>query len=115
MARTFDETELLERVDNDLPFLGETVEMLCSDGPSLMAEVQRALAANDAAAIGRSAHALKGMISNFCAKSAQERALDLERIGKSGDLAQAPAAAQALQEHLEGLIGELREFMKART
>jgi hypothetical protein len=60
MARAFDEQELMDRVDNDLSFLADTVQMLESDGRALMAELKTALAAGDAPAIGGKAHALKG-------------------------------------------------------
>lgn len=115
MARSFDETELLERVDSDVAFLGDTVQMLESDGRALMGHVKEAIVAGDAAAVGRSAHALKGMISNFCAAGVQQLAFDIERMGKSGELASAPAAAATLETALEALISELREFVKART
>jgi two-component system, sensor histidine kinase and response regulator len=115
MANSFDETELLERVDNDMSFLAETVEMLVGDGRKLMSDVQRAIAAGDAAAVGRSAHALKGMISNFCAPDAQQCALDVERLGKGADLASAPAAAKKLEASLESLIEELQQFVQARS
>lgn len=115
MASSFDETELLERVDNDVAFLADTVQMLESDGRALLVEVKNAIAAGDAAAVGRSAHALKGMISNFCATAVQQSAFDIERMGKSGDLASAPAAAKALETSMESLIVDLQEFIKART
>src|SRR5438128_2052533 len=100
MPQLFDETELLARVDNDVAFLAETVEMLQTDGRALLADVHRAIAAGDAASVGRAAHALKGMVSNFCAPAAQESALQVERLGKSGDLASAAAAASALGANL---------------
>jgi protein-histidine pros-kinase len=115
MARLFDESELLGRVDNDVSFLAETVEMLASDGRALMGEVDKALAAGDAAAVGRAAHALKGMISNFCSPSTQQRAFEVERLGKGGDLASAPAATRALEKDLEALIAELQQFVQARA
>src|SRR5687768_3963190 len=96
MAQSFNETELVARVDGDLEFLTETVQMLDADGRALLADVGQALAAGDALAVGRAAHALKGMISNFCAPEAQQSALEDERIGKGGDLAPAPAAVAAL-------------------
>ena len=115
MPRTFDEAELLARVDNDTAFLAETVEMLTSDGPPLLDELRRALAAGDAPAVGRTAHSIKGMVSNFCAVQAHAAAQRVEQIGKSGDLAAAPAAVQTLHEELDSLTGELLEFVKARA
>src|SRR5687768_16571201 len=115
MAKNFDETELLARVDNDTAFLAETVEMLASDGPPLLDELRKALAAGDAPAVGRSAHAIKGMVSNFCAGQAQVAAQRVEQIGKSGDLTAAPEAVQTLHERLDFLTRELLEFVKAKA
>ena len=66
MAQLFDEAELLERIDHDWEFLGETVEMLAADGPALIREVRQAMDASDAAALGRVAHTLKGMAARAC-------------------------------------------------
>lgn len=115
MAQAFDENELLERVDNDVAFLGETVQMLETDGRALMAEVKAALAAGDAAGVGRTAHTLKGMISNFCAAEVQAMALDVEKAGKAGDCPAGMEAAARLEPALESLITELVEFVKARS
>ena len=115
MPQLFDETELLARVDNDVAFLAETVEMLQTDGRALLADVNRAIAAGDAAGVGRAAHALKGMVSNFCAPAAQESALQVERLGKSADLAAARAAASTLGANLEALIAELNSFLQSRS
>ncbi len=115
MPNTFNETELLERVDNDVGFLAETVEMLGTDGRALLGEIERAIGAGDAPSVGRAAHALKGMISNFCAPQTQECALALERAGKAGDLAGAPAALQTARARVEALIEELGAFVRARS
>lgn len=114
MPRTFDERELLERVDDDREFLGETVRMLADDGPALLREIRRAVEAADAPAVGRAAHALKGMVSNFCAPAALAGALRVEQIGKSGDLAPAPHALEALEAELGALVAELNDFLATR-
>jgi HPt (histidine-containing phosphotransfer) domain-containing protein len=115
MAKTFDEQELLDRVDNDVGFLAETVQMLETDGRSLVAEIRLALVAADAATVARCAHALKGMISNFCSPQAQACAFDIEKMGKNGDLSSAPGAVELLGDRLNDLIVELLDFVKART
>jgi HPt (histidine-containing phosphotransfer) domain-containing protein len=115
MAETFDEAELMDRLDNDVEFLAETVEMLTGDGPGLMSQIQDAIASGDAATLGRVAHTLKGMISNFCAPAAQNAALELERMGKAGDLSAAPAATTVLQVQVDALIAELEQFVKSRS
>lgn len=115
MSTTFNESELLERVDNDIGFLAETVQMLESDGQTLLADIEKAIASGDAAAVGRAAHALKGMVSNFCAPETQECALAIERAGKAGDLAAAPAALRTAKARVEALTAELVAFVKARS
>ena len=114
MPRTFDERELLERVDNDWEFLGETVQMLSADGPALLREIRRAMESDDAPAVGRGAHALKGMISNFCSPAAQASALEVERVGKAGDLSLAAQALATLEADVQTLIADLTDFLASR-
>ena len=115
MANTFNEHELLDRVDNDLGFLAETVLMLQSDGQAAMQQIREALAAGDAPSVGRAAHALKGIVSNFCSPQTQASALAVEQMGKRGDLSAAPDAVKMLGDRLEALLGELAAFVKERT
>jgi two-component system, sensor histidine kinase and response regulator len=81
----------------------------------LMQEIQRAVATSDAGALGRAAHTLKGMISNFCAPDAHAAALAVEKIGKSGDLSTAAAAVKTLEDRLQALIEALECFLAARN
>jgi HPt (histidine-containing phosphotransfer) domain-containing protein len=115
MPRAFDENELLERIDNDWDFLAETVEMLAKDGRALMAEIRRACASDDAVAVARAAHTLKGMISNFCSPDAHAAALGVEQMGKCGDLAAAGPATEGLETHLNTLLADLADFVSTRA
>jgi len=115
VGQLFDEAELMERVDGDVEFLADTVQMLETDGRALMVELKTAVASGDAPAIGRTAHTLKGMTSNFCAPAVQTLALDVEKAGKAGDAAGAAAASAKLEPGLEALIVELVAFVRARS
>ena len=115
MAQSFDEAELMAHVDNDVAFLADTVQMLETDGRALMVELQTAVAAGDAPAVGRTAHTLKGMISNFCSPVVQALAQDVEKAGKAGDGAGAAVASAKLEPGLEALIVELVAFVRARS
>ena len=115
MARVFDDKELMERIDNDWEFLAETVQMLSSDGRVLLKGVQDALASGDAADVGRKAHTLKGMISNFCSPAAHGAALAVEQLGRTGDLSAAPAAVATLAEQLDILIEQLTGFVSTKA
>ena len=73
MSGAFDEKALMDRVDDDLEFLKETVTMLDEDGPVLLEELRAAVSARDATALVKSAHALKGMLANFCTRPGRRR------------------------------------------
>ena len=115
MSHVFDDRELLERVDNDWEFLGDTVRMLVEDTPGLLADVRRAIDAGDGPGLGRAAHTLKGMISNFCAADAQASALALEQMGKHGNLAGGSEALRELEVRLNALLADLTEFVAMRA
>jgi HPt (histidine-containing phosphotransfer) domain-containing protein len=115
VATTFDEAALLERVDHDLEFLAETVQILSAEAPPLVEEIRRAVAAGDAASVGRLGHTLKGMVSNFCAAETHARASEVEVLGKSGDLSSAQPAIQALERQLDALTSELLQFIRAKA
>ena len=115
MPRAFDGPELLDRVDNDWEFLGETVRMLEADGPALLEELRRCADAGDAPSVGKAAHTLKGMVSNFCAPDAQAGALAVEQMGKSGDLSALRPALERLETRVRSLVADLNDFLEARV
>src|SRR5688500_9619253 len=96
MSQAFDEQELLDRVDSDTEFLAEAVQMLSDDGPALVRSIRASVDAGEADRVASAAHTLKGMVSNFCAATAQASAYEVERLAKGGDLAGAGAAVDAV-------------------
>ena len=115
MSRAFDEMELLQRVGGDWEFLGETVQLLSEDGPALLEQIRRATESGDATGVGRGAHALKGMISNFCSPAAHATAHEVERLGNSGELPGVPPALRTLEAQLAELIADLTAFVATRA
>jgi two-component system sensor histidine kinase/response regulator len=107
----FDEKELLDHVDHDVEFLTDTVRMLDIDGRALLDEISLAAATGDAPTLARSAHALKGMISNFCAPEAHASAAQVEKIGREGQMSAAPTAVATLEVQLDILIRALNDFV----
>lgn len=87
-------------VDQDRSLLAELVGIFLEDYPQRVAELREAIAQGDAPRTQRVAHGLKGSVAGFGAKQAKELALRLEQIGKSGDLAEAGAALNALEGEL---------------
>ena len=107
-----DRGALYERVENDTALLAELVLLFLEDCPRLMAAICEAIAREDAKALERAAHALKGTVSNFAAPRAIAAALRLERMGGEGDLGHAAEGYATLEreiERLRPLLAELRQ------
>ena len=115
MLDAFDENALLERVDGDVEFLDETIAMLDEDCPALLDEIQAAARSGDAAALIRPAHALKGMLTNFCAEPAETAARELEKMGREGRLTGVDRAADRVRSETERLRKDLHEFLRSKT
>ena len=113
MPEEFDERELLERIDGDMDFLEETVEILEEDYPVLFEAIVRAATAGDAEALVKPAHALKGMLANFCAGPAEAAARDLETKARENRLEDIDSGVKVLARETERLRLALRSFLKA--
>jgi CheY-like chemotaxis protein len=99
----FDRNLALARVDGDEALLADLARLFLDESPNMLAALQTALAENDAARLERAAHSLKGAVSTFAARDAVDAALKLERLGRAGDLEEAPQACDALESQLERL------------
>jgi HPt (histidine-containing phosphotransfer) domain-containing protein len=112
MTDVLDKAALLDRVDHDVEFLAETVEMFDEDAPGLLSQIRDAVAAGDSEALAAAAHTYKGMVANFCAQHATDAARKLEMMGRDGDLAGAQEALGALEKEAERLGSALRELLE---
>ena len=113
MSEVFDERALMERVDDDIEFLEETISMLDEDSPDLLRQIQEAAAQVDADAVVGPAHTLKGMLANFCATSAETAACEVEMMGREHCMINIESAVAALQRETERLRDALRRFLEA--
>jgi HPt (histidine-containing phosphotransfer) domain-containing protein len=78
--------------DGDPEFLAEIVNLFLATYPDLLSDIDGAVLRQDADALRRAAHALKGAVANFGAKPVVEQATTIETIGKCGDFAAARVA-----------------------
>ena len=106
----WDRPAALARVGDDLELLQEIARLFLDDAPNMMSAIEQAIAAHDADALGRSAHTLKGCVSNFGAADAYEAALNLEKLGRTGDLDRAADGMERLRRSLEDLRPELEQL-----
>ncbi|MEX0702985.1 MAG: response regulator [Planctomycetales bacterium] len=104
--------ELLSTLDDDEDLLQELAETFLEALPGWMREVRAAVASGDATAIGRSAHTVKGAVSNFGCGPAYRAACDLEQAGRAGGAGDARDALPRLESAIEGLQWKLESVMQ---
>lgn len=109
-ARLFDTADLMARFDGDVVLLHEAYGLFRQSYPRLLAQLGEAIAQGDNEAVQRTAHTLKGSISNFGAAAAVEAARKLELLGQQNDLGQAPDAVKKLEFEIERLTPALMEI-----
>ncbi len=109
---SFDPGAALRRVDGDRQLLKEVAGLFFEDTPRLLAEVRNAIQRGDGKALERSAHTLKGSVSNFGARAASEAALSLEQMGRNGDFAKADEVFIQLERQVALLIPALEALLK---
>ena len=98
-----DKKALLNAFDNDWAFFREAVEMFLNDFPQMLSNIGAAVKANDAKELRMTAHAMKGMVGNFQAKTTALAALALEEMGRNQDFNGAEKAFEKLSGEMEDL------------
>lgn len=101
----------LDRVEHDRETVQLMVEVFLVHGPTDLAATQAALAAQDAVALSRAAHRLKGALLQVCAPAALAVATRLEAVGNAGDLQAAVDVCATLETELRRLWAVLREVL----
>ena len=105
MAPIFDRHDLLERIGGDEALMNRLIATFLKNRPQWMKAIQAAVTADDARALERAAHTLKGALASLSARSAMARASELEEIGRSGDLSRSRPVSDTLLEEMERLLG----------
>jgi PAS domain S-box-containing protein len=102
-----DKKTLLKAFDDDWDFLKEIIDMFVADCPKMLKEIEDAIEAEDAPALQRKAHALKGMLGNFQVETAVQKAYSLEKMGENAAFDQAGEIFAQLSDE----IGTLEEML----
>jgi two-component system sensor histidine kinase/response regulator len=98
---------LRERLEGDFDLFVELAELFAKESSNLLAAVEDAVKNKNGEKIGKSAHTIKGAISNFSADKAYQAALTLERIGKDGDLEKSDEALESLKKEIDRMKAAL--------
>jgi two-component system sensor histidine kinase/response regulator len=109
MAQTVDRSALLGRLDGDEELLQQLIDIFMTESKTLQEQVVQSVRENDAQALERAAHKLKGAVSVFGASQAMQAARALEKLAKECQL---DAAANALPE-IERLMAALGNALSA--
>ena len=93
----------------------DIVRLFFDEIPELLSTLHTSIARGDGRAIERTAHSVKGTVSSFGAQAAQDAALKLEMIGRSGDLTHAETAWAVLEHEITLLHHALAVFREERA
>jgi CheY-like chemotaxis protein len=105
-----DRRAALACVGGDAKLLKTLAGMFRVEGPRMRDELRKAIRQGDAALVRRHAHTLKSAAGSLGAAGVARLALELELIGKGGDLVAAGGAFARLEEALTRLDAELDEL-----
>lgn len=108
MELEVNQEELLDRIGHDKELLEEVLELFYSEYPSHIEKIRSAQQAQDADALAKAAHTLKGSISNFACPAAFDAARELELTGKNNNLDQTESAIQNTNE----IVSQLRTILE---
>lgn len=100
---------ILEAVGGNIKLLARVRDAFLAQSPRLLESMREAIAQRNSDELYRSAHTLKGAISNFGMGEALEAAIRIEHAGRDADFAD----AQTVLPRLEAAVKELQERMSA--
>ncbi len=99
-----------EKQSGDSDFMRELIAIFDEESGEILARIESASEKGDAEALHAAAHALKGMIGNYGARQAFDKAKQLDSLAREGDLTRARAELPRLRESIARLRQALREF-----
>jgi CheY-like chemotaxis protein len=99
-----DVTDALERVGGDWELFRDVAQTFLDDVPPRLAALQEAVTRRDAGVIDRLAHAVKSEVGAFGARFAHQAALQVETLGRSGNLEGIEAAWAVLESEMQRLV-----------
>ncbi|WP_169400729.1 ATP-binding protein [Desulfobacter curvatus] len=108
LPRRFDLPKVMEAVGNDKDFFFQITEMFFQNRADHMDAIQKAIGAEDGPTLAKTAHALKGALSNFRALGAQQQANELEKQARTGDLSQVKPIFSQLKKEVALFEEELK-------
>ncbi|MCC6767323.1 MAG: response regulator, partial [Deltaproteobacteria bacterium] len=106
-APVLDRTALYEQVGDEADLLLKVIEMFRTDSVQVLRRLDAALAARDASEVQQAAHRVKGALLTLGAKAAGSVAMQLEHMGRDGDVSGGAPLLVQLRVELGRLDPEL--------
>jgi len=103
--------DLNERLDGDIDLYRELAEIFINDSKTLLQRIRESIDTGNAQQLYKSAHTLKGAVSNFSAQKAYDAALALEIQGKENTLENAGPSYDDLTARIDELITAMTLLM----
>ena len=101
---------MLARLDGDRELAVQLAGIFLDEYPNMLQRLRDAVSTGSANEVRSAAHALKGSISNFIDGGPTATALELETLGRNGQVEGAQALLDRLDRELIALSDFLREF-----
>jgi len=108
----FELSAALETAGQDLEILADLAQTFLAECPGLLAAIASAVEQGDAQSLERSAHTFKSTVAIWGARPAAEAALDLETMGRDGELAGSADRLADLERKVAILNREISEFLE---
>lgn len=99
--------------EGDGEFLKELIGIYLTDTPKQLAQLDEALARQDAAVVTRAAHTIKGSSGNFGAAEFSRLAREIEAAGKANNLAAAAALVPEFKRQFARVAAALKPLAGA--
>ena len=109
------DAEALIREFGDEGLIAELAELLLAHVDEQLAAVHSAIAAGSGAGLKSAAHKIKGGIGTFGASAVTSLAMELEVIGRHGQLDGADVLASRLDAEVRALCDQARLWLESRA
>jgi two-component system, sensor histidine kinase and response regulator len=110
-APAFDRAAVLDSLQGNEQLFKEIARMFLEERPGYLLKIREAIDQGNAYGLERAAHALKGAVSHFNAQAAREAALQMEIMGRDGDLAGVEEAWGTLTGEIDRLTSDLKTVL----
>ena len=113
-SKLFDLQYLIDQFDGEEEIVIEMAEQCLQSVPRYLKAIENAIQEQNAKSLKEAAHTLKGMVSNFRAEALAATALNLEVMGRRGDVSGAENFVEIIAEQGKAFTTELASLVEKK-